>query len=327
MLLKSEDTFQIAPTKASQAFRKDVIAGLSQRPRSIPARWFYDFRGSELFEEITTLPEYYPTRAERAILARAANEIALLTGHCRAVIEFGSGSSAKTPILLSAVKPSVYIPIDISGDFLRNSAQSLRTTFPSLPIHELEGDFTKPLSLPPSAEGISRLGFFPGSTIGNLQVPAAVDLLRAMTETLGAGSMLLIGIDRTKDQDVLVAAYDDAQGVTADFNLNLLHRINRELQGSIPVDAFKHVVRWNEKESRIEMHLEAKRDIEFVVDCEPFAMLKGETIHTENSLKYGIREARILLRAGGWTPVADWTDQREYFSLILARINQSTLPP
>ena len=300
------------------AFRCDVVTGLSARPRSIPARWFYDRRGSELFEEITNLPEYYPTRAERTILTSAVEEIRLLAGQHRAVVEFGSGSSSKTPILLSTLSPTAYVPIDISGDFLRASADALRSEFPRLPIHELEGDFTKPFGLPRTIEGLPRLGFFPGSTIGNFLVPEAVDLLRAFATTLGEGAMLLIGLDRIKDRHVLIAAYDDAQGVTAEFNLNLLHRINHELNGSIPINAFRHVVRWNEPESRIEMHLEAQRSVSFEVDGQPFAMTRGETIHTENSLKYGPRDARLLLKAGGWTPVAEWSDRPEYFSLLLA---------
>ena len=160
---------------------------------------------------------------------------------------------------------------------------------------------------------------FPGSTIGNLVVPAAVDLLRVIAATLGTGSMLLIGIDRTKDRNILLPAYDDAQGVTAAFNLNLLHRTNRELGGSVPVDAFRHVVKWNDAEARIEMHLEAARDVHFEIDGWPFSMASGETIHTENSLKYGPRDACVLLRAGGWIPIAEWTDQGEFFSLILAK--------
>jgi dimethylhistidine N-methyltransferase len=306
-------------------FQGDVLCGLARRARSIPARWLYDLRGSQLFEKITTLPEYYLTRAECEILTGAVREIGTQTGAGHVVVEFGSGSSAKTPILLGAVEPSAYVPIDISGDFLRASAKSLRTEFPRLPIHEVEGDFTRPLSLPASIEGMPRLGFFPGSTIGNFQVPDAVDLLRAIAETLGTESMLLIGIDRIKDRSTLVAAYDDAQGVTAQFNINLLRRINRELSGSIPIDAFKHLIRWNEDESRIEMLLEAQRDVRFSVSGYAFSMANGETIHTETSVKYGVREARLLLRAGGWTPIAAWTDKRVAFSLILAEVSRAGL--
>ena len=169
--------------------------------------------------------------------------------------------------------------------------------------------------------------FFPGSTIGNLLVSDAVDLLRAMAATLGADSMLLIGIDRIKDADILVPAYDDAQGVTAAFNLNLLHRINRELSGTVPVDAFSHVARWNDGEARIEMHLKAARDVHFSVDGRLFSMASGETIHTENSFKYDPRDACVLLRAGGWTPIADWTDEKEFFSLILAKVATAASAP
>jgi L-histidine N-alpha-methyltransferase len=302
----------------SSAFRADVLAGFAARPRAIPARWFYDRRGSELFEAITQLPEYYLTRAERSILTARASEIAAQTGSGAVVVEFGSGSSAKTPLLLAAVAPSAYVPIDISGEFLRESVAALATAFPQLPIHPMEGDFTHALSLPPAIGTGPRLGFFPGSTIGNLTAAASVDLLRAMTNTLGRGSKLLIGIDRIKSADVLLPAYDDVQGVTAEFNLNLLHRINRELDGNLPVSAFRHVARWNDTEARIEMHLEATRDVAFAIDGHSFSIPKGKTIHTENSHKYGPRDARLLLRAGGWTPVAEWTDKDDLFALILA---------
>jgi L-histidine Nalpha-methyltransferase len=300
------------------AFRRDVLNGLTLRPRTIPCRWLYDRTGSELFEAITALPEYYVTRTEQSLLSRASSEIAALIGPARAIVEFGSGSSAKTPILLSAASPAAYVPIDISRDFLWKSAARLSEEFGSLPIHPVEGDFTGKLRLPPAIEWMPRLGFFPGSTIGNLLVPEAVDLLRTMAATLGSGSMLLIGIDRIKDPSILLAAYNDAQGVTAAFNLNLLHRINRELGGSVPVNDFRHIVRWNDIEARIEMHLGAARDVRFKVDDRDFSMAKGETIHTENSLKYEPQDACTLLRAGGWIPIADWTDQEDFFSLILA---------
>jgi dimethylhistidine N-methyltransferase len=305
-------------SQADPAFRADVLAGLSARPRAIPARWFYDRRGSELFEDITRLPEYYLTRTERAILATNAANIAELTGPGHAVVEFGSGSSAKTPLVLSAVTPSAYVPIDISGEFLRDSVAALARQFPTLPIHPIEGNFMQRLALPAAIGNNPRLGFFPGSTIGNMNAPAAVDLLRAMGDTLGTGSKLLIGIDRIKPASVLIPAYDDAQGVTAEFNLNLLHRINRELCGTIPVSAFSHVARWNDTEARIEMHLEAMRDVSFCVDGRPFAMSKGKTIHTENSYKYGPRDAGLLLRSAGWTPIGEWTDREGLFGLLLA---------
>lgn len=303
---------------ADPAFLSDVLAGLSARPRAIPARWFYDSAGSALFEEITRLPEYYPTRTETALLRSHGGDIAALTGKGRAVIEFGSGSSAKTPWLLNAVEAGAYVPIDISGDFLRASAAALAEGFPGLPVIPVEADFLHPLSLPDMVDGMPRLGFFPGSTIGNLEAAGAVDLLRAMADTLGEDAQLLIGMDRIKSPDILVPAYDDPQGVTARFNLNLLERINRELDGDIPVDAFRHRAIWNDAMARIEMHLEAVRDCRFTVAGVRFEMAAGETIHTENSHKYGDRDARLLLRAGGWTPIGEWSDPDDLFLIVLA---------
>jgi len=303
---------------ADPAFRADVIDGLTRRPRAIPARWFYDHRGSELFEAITELPEYYPTRTETALLRTVAGEIAGRVGSGRAMVEFGSGSSTKTPIVLQALDPSAYVPIDISGDFLRESSRALSERFPGLPVFPVEADFMKPIALPAQVRDLPKLGFFPGSTIGNMTPLASTDLLRAMRASLGQGAMLLIGMDRIKDQDVLERAYDDAAGVTAQFNLNLLERINRELDGTIPVRAFRHRAIWNDDRARIEMHLEATRDVLFAVEGRPFEMAAGETIHTENSHKYGPRDARLLLRSGGWTPIAEWTDPDDQFALYLA---------
>lgn len=309
------------------AFRADVLAGLAARPRAIPARWFYDRRGSELFEAITGLPEYYPTRTETAILRDACPEVAQLCGAGRAVVEFGSGSSTKTPILLGDIAPSAYVPIDISGAFLRESSAALQQRFPDLPIHPVEANFLRPVALPASIAALPKLGFFPGSTIGNMVPHAAVDLLRAMRAGLGTDAQLLIGIDRVKDSAVLVRAYDDAAGVTAAFNRNLLDRINRELDGDIPVEAFAHRAVWNDEASRIEMHLEAAENLRFTVGGESFEIARGETIHTENSHKYGERGARVLLRAGGWTPIGEWTDPHGWFSVILAEAQAVTAAP
>lgn len=303
---------------ADPAFRADVLNGLNARPRAIPARWFYDRRGSELFEAITDLPEYYPTRTEIALLGDACPDLAVRVEPGRAVIEFGSGSSTKTPRLLNCIEPAAYVPIDISGDFLRASAAELGKSFPDLPIHPVEANFMHPVPLPAAVADLPKLGFFPGSTIGNMTPFAATDLLRAMRTSLGEGALLLIGIDRVKAPDVLVPAYDDAAGVTAAFNLNLLERINRELGGTIPLDAFRHKAVWNDAASRIEMHLEAVRDVRFTVDGRPFAITAGESIHTENSHKYGERGTRVLLRSGGWTPIAEWNDPKGWFALILA---------
>ncbi|MGQ0659776.1 L-histidine N(alpha)-methyltransferase [Sphingosinicella sp.] len=317
----------VTTVRADPAFRADVLAGLAAPIPAVPARWFYDHRGSKLFEAITRLPEYYPTRTETALLERHSGEIAALSARNAAIIEFGSGSSAKTPILLRAVAPAAYVPIDISGDFLRESAAALQAEFPALPIHPVEADFTGSLALPEAIAGLPRLGFFPGSTIGNLVARTAVDLLRAMKETLGEGSRLLIGMDRIKSVEVLLAAYDDAAGVTAAFNLNLLHRINTELDGDIPVEAFRHRAIWNDEMSRIEMHLEAVRDVAFTVSGQRFSFGAGETIHTENSHKYGHRDSRLMLRAAGWGVIEEWTDEKQWFSIILAEAEPPRFAP
>ena len=313
--------------EADPAFRADVLLGLAATPKAVPARWLYDHRGSELFEEITAQPEYYPTRIETALLGEIGPELADDVAPGSAVIEFGSGSSAKTPLLLRAVRPGAYIPIDISGDFLREAAADLGRDFPSLPVLPVEADFTHPLTLPPSISSLRRLGFFPGSTIGNLVPETAVNLLRSFRATLGTGAQLLIGMDRVKDCAVLAHAYDDAAGVTAAFNLNLLHRINAELDGDVPVDAFRHRAPWNETYSRIEMHLEATRDLAFTIAGRAFSMRAGETIHTENSHKYGPRDARLLLRAGGWTVRREWTDAADWFAILLAEAEPPRFAP
>lgn len=312
---------------ASRPFRTDVLRGLAQRPRAIPARWFYDDAGSALFDEITRIPEYYPTRVETALLTAHMPAIAERVGPGRAVIEFGAGSLTKTPLLLEGIAPACYVPIDISGDFLREAAAGLAQRFPGLPIVPVEADFTRPVPLPEAVGTGPRLGFFPGSTIGNLVPSDAVDLLRSMRDTLGASGRLLIGMDRVKPAQALVRAYDDAAGVTAAFNRNLVTRINRELGGTIPEDGLAHRAIWNAPLARIEMHLEATRDLAFAVDGEPFTMAAGETIHTENSHKYTPESGTALLLAGGWTPGWMVTDAEQRFMLVLADATPERLEP
>lgn len=309
------------------AFRADVLSGLAARQKAIPARWFYDLAGSKLFERITELPEYYPTRAETALLEDYGPQIAQAAGLGRVVVEFGSGSSVKTPLLLREVSPAAYVPIDISGAFLRQSSAVLAAVFPELPILPVEADFMKPVRLPKAVQGRDMFGFFPGSTIGNMVPRTAIDLLRSMRATLGDGARLLVGIDRLKDIATLLAAYDDAQGITAQFNLNLLVRINRELAGDIPVERFRHVARWNADWSRIEMHLQAQADMSFTVAGHRFTMKEGETIHTENSHKYQPDQARFMLQASGWTPRAQWSDADENFLLILGEATEPRYAP
>lgn len=312
-------------------FADAVRRGLSQPQKVIPARFFYDNEGSELFEAITDLPEYYPTRTEIGILADHAADIAAAVGSGRAVIEFGSGSSAKTPLLLRAIAPVAYVPVDISAAFLHQSAAALAADFPQLDVVPVAADFTAPFRVPARVAALPRLGFFPGSTIGNLAPTAAVDLLRSFAETLGPQGWLVIGFDLApgpgKTAATLEAAYDDAQGVTAAFNRNLLHRINRELAGTVRVDDFAHRAVWNADLGRIEMHLVAVRDTDFSAAGNDYRLAASEHIHTENSYKWTLPEARLLARTAGWRPAAVWTDAEARFSLHLWAVDPGVMQP
>jgi len=310
-LLKTLDTQTLA-------FRDDVLASLAAPIPAIPARWLYDRRGSELFDEITRLPSYYPTRTETAIFHSIMDEIAERAPKGAAVVEFGAGSQTKTPILLEAISPAAYVPVDISGDYLEQSAQELQQRFPKVEVIPVVADFARPFTLPGGIDHLPKLGFFPGSTIGNFVPRSATDLLRQFRALLGPGSQLLIGMDRVKPVERLIAAYDDPEGVTAQFTLNLLTRINRELDGDIPVDAFRHEARWNDILSRIEIHLVPTRNVSFTVSGKNFSLAKGSSLHVENSHKYGPRGGRVLLLAGGWTPHAEWSDPAGDFAEILA---------
>jgi len=307
-----------ASTDPFAAFRSDVLSGLAASIPAVPARWLYDRRGSELFDEITRLPSYYPTRTETAIFHSIMPEVAARVPKGAVVVEFGAGSQTKTPILLEAISPAAYVPIDISGDYLEQSAAELQQRFPRIEVIPVIADFARGITLPGGIEHLPKLGFFPGSTIGNFVPWSATDLLRRFRALLGPGSQLLIGMDRVKPIDRLIAAYDDPEGVTAQFTLNLLTRINRELDGDIPVEAFRHEARWNDILSRIEIHLVATRDVSFAVSGRRFAFAAGSSLHVENSHKYGQRGGRVLLLGGGWTPVAEWTDAEGDFAEILS---------
>jgi dimethylhistidine N-methyltransferase len=309
------------------AFRDDVLAGLSAPIPAIPARWLYDHRGSELFDEITRLPSYYPTRTETRLLTDIMADVATRVPPGSAVVEFGAGSQTKTPLLLEAIRPAAYVPVDISGDYLEQSAAELQQRFPTLEVIPVVTDFARPFTLPSGIDQLPRLGFFPGSTIGNFVPWSATDLLRQFRALLGDGAGLLIGMDRVKPVERLIAAYDDPEGVTAQFTLNILTRINRELDGDIPVDAFQHEARWNDILSRIEIHLVATRDVAFSVSGREFSFSAGSSIHVENSHKYGPRGSRLLLLAGGWTPVAEWSDPAGDFSLVLAEAQPERFAP
>ena len=324
---ETSETDLMPETEVDPAFRADVLRGLAQPIPAIPARWLYDRRGSELFDEITKLPAYYPTRTETALLEQAMLDLPAHVQRGGAVIEFGAGSATKTPWVLEAIRPKAYVPIDISGEYLEESAAVVDADHERIAVHPVVGDFSKDVTLPSEIDGLDRLGFFPGSTIGNFVPKSAAALLGHFRDILGTGSKLLIGMDRIKPVDRLVAAYNDPEGVTARFNLNLLDRINRELGADIPVDAFAHEARWADMLGRIEMHLVAKRDVEFTIDGQRFAFAAGQSIHTENSHKYGQRGARLLLLAGGWTPIAEWLAPYEAFVIILCEARPDRFAP
>jgi dimethylhistidine N-methyltransferase len=300
------------------AFERDVIEGLTTRPKRLPSKYLYDERGSALFEDICDLPEYYPTRTELALLADAAPEIASHISPGAALIEFGSGASVKTRLVLdAATQVAVYIPMDISADALEPAAETIRALYPNIEVAPLVGDFTQPVDLPAAAKGRPRTGFFPGSTIGNFAPDEAVAFLRAARRLLGAGSQFIVGADIVKDEKVLVAAYDDAQGVTAAFNLNLLARINRELGGDIDLSTFQHRAVWNARESRMEMHLVSRIDQTITAAGRTVTMAAGETIHTENSYKFTLDGFADLADQAGWRVGAQWVSPDPSFAVFL----------
>jgi dimethylhistidine N-methyltransferase len=304
------------PAAQDSQFARDVLAGLTARPKRLLPKYFYDQAGAQLFEQITALPEYYPTRCELAILHEHAGEIAALVPEGAALIEFGSGSSKKARILLAAAKQAAaYVPVDISTEMLAKEADELRRDHPRIKVLPLETDFTKPFRLPAEIAAMPRTGFFPGSTIGNFEPHEACSFLHHAGRMLGKGATLIIGVDLVKDTKVLNAAYDDPAGVTAKFNLNLLTRINRELDGTFDLDNFSHEAFYNSERHRIEMHLASKKRQKVRVCGRVIDFRAGETIHTENSYKYTLESFGALARGSGWTPVAVWTDKKKHYSV------------
>ena len=290
-------------------FAADVIAGLTAKPKRLPPKYFYDAAGSALFERITGLPEYYPTRCELALLQNNAPAIASLFQPGCALIEFGAGSSRKARILLGAAATvEAYVPVDISGDFLQQDAAQLRRDFPHLTVQPIVADFTQKLDLPSGIAGLPRVGFFPGSTIGNFEPHEACNFMRHAAGMLGAGAVLVIGVDLVKDAKILYRAYNDAEGVTAKFNLNLLTRINRELGADFDLSSFEHHAFYNSEQSRIEMHLASTKRQKVRVSGTTIDFRAGETIHTENSYKYTIESFQALARGSGWSPLKVWSD-------------------
>jgi L-histidine Nalpha-methyltransferase len=305
-------------TRQAESFRADVIAGLSAPRKTLPSRWLYDDLGCELFEQITGLEEYYPTRTETAILRRNSAEIADFCGPNAAVIEYGAGAGIKTEILLSALRePCRYLPVDIAGDFLKFTTNRLGIRFPHLAIWPIVADFTEDFDVSRQLSGVNnRVGFFPGSTIGNLDPSATNAFLKRVRRHVGSTGKAIIGVDLKKDINTLIAAYDDREGVTARFNLNLLTRINRELRGEFLLERFLHKAVWNDHTSAIEMHLISLRDQRIAVGRHFFDFSDGETIHTESSRKYDIKEfARIAARQG-WALSEIWKDEEGLFGVL-----------
>jgi dimethylhistidine N-methyltransferase len=300
-----------------EAFRADVLAGLSQRQKTLPSRWLYDQRGSELFEEITGLDEYYLTRTETAILRRHAEEMAALCGDGVVVLEYGAGAAIKSEILLDALHaPRLYAPIDIAADFLAGTIERFRDRFPGLPTRPVIADFTVEFEIPADIPDGPRVAFFPGSTLGNLGPSDAAALLRRMREHVGGRGKAIIGVDLRKDVETLIAAYDDRLGVTAAFNLNLLSRINRELEGGFVIDAFAHEARWNERESAIEMHLVSRKAQVVSAAGRSFAFARGETIHTESCRKFDIGGFAEAASRSGWRVARVWSDPARRFAVF-----------
>ncbi|ABE38994.1 conserved hypothetical protein [Rhodopseudomonas palustris BisB5] len=299
----------------TQIFAADVLDGLSQPQKSLSPKYFYDDAGSELFVEITKLPEYYPTRTELGILRDRAGEIAALIPPNAAIVEFGAGSTTKIRILLAAHKVAAYVPVDISGDFITAQAEGLRRDFPDLAVYPVAADFTEPFELPGALRELPKVGFFPGSTLGNFEPQEAAHFLASARGILGQGAQLIIGVDLEKDERLLVPAYDDSAGVTAKFNLNVLERINRELGGDLEVPSFRHRAIYNRDQHRIEMHLVSLREQNVRILGEDIAFRAGETIHTENSYKYSLPRFRALAQESGWTLKRSWTDADGLFSV------------
>ncbi len=300
----------------TEDFREAVLQGLAERQKRIPAKFFYDDRGSRLFDRICEQPEYYPTRAELEILENERERLRALLPAEASVIEFGAGAAQKIRLLVEAlVTPRCYVPIDISRQFLLHSAEGFARDHPELPTAAVCADFTLAVDLDPVVPEGPRVGFFPGSTIGNLTPDEAVGFLKSAARTLGEGGFLVVGVDLRKDPARLEAAYDDAAGVTAAFNLNLLRRINRELGGGFELDGFAHKALYDRDEGRIEMHLESLREQRVRIAGETFAFARGETIHTENSYKYELDGFQALAKRGGFRPALALTDAESLFSV------------
>ena len=299
----------------TSAFARDVIGDLSQHPKRLSPKYFYDAAGSELFEQITLLPEYYPTRTELAILRDRSRAISEIIPAGAALVEFGAGATTKVRLLLNECSLGAYVPVDISGEFLKAQALALRADFPGLQVHPVTADFTMPFELPAAIGAMPKVGFFPGSTLGNFEPHEACAFLRSARGILGKAARMVIGVDLEKDERLLHDAYNDAAGVTARFNLNVLVRINRELGGNFDLSAFVHRAIYNRERHRVEMHLISKKQQAVRMLGTSFSFRHGESIHTENSYKYSLERFGALARGAGWTVRKSWTDNARMFSV------------
>ena len=298
----------------ADSFREDVIGGLSRQQKSLPPKYFYDDAGSRLFEAICRLKEYYPTRSELALMRRHIADVARFAGRDAVIIEYGSGESLKSRMLIDAVRPRAYVPVDISADALRRASAALRRRFPWLDIRAVHGDFSRPLNIP-MPRGGRRIVYFPGSTIGNLTTAEAHAFLRMTRGQVGARGAMLVGVDLRKDANLLHAAYNDAKGVTAAFNMNLLARINRELDADFDLRAFRHYAFYNVALGRVEMHLVSLAAQTVRVGAHRFAFEPGESIHTENSYKYSVAGFHALAKSAGFRGERTWLDPKGLFAL------------
>lgn len=300
-------------------FARDAISGLNRQPKVISPKYFYDETGSHLFEEITRLPEYYPTRTELRILREHSADIADSIPENAALVEFGAGATTKIRLLLQAHRCAAYVPVDISGDFLNEQAEVLRADYPQLEIYPVAADFTRLFQLPGQIQNRPKVGFFPGSTIGNFDPIDAESFLRSARAILGDGATMIVGVDLEKDESTLRAAYNDASGVTAKFNLNLLKRMNRELGANFDPAAFDHRAIYNRRLHRIEMHLISRTAHAVRMLGRTFSFRTDESIHTESSYKYSVPRFQELARRAGWSPDKVWTDAQNMFSVHALR--------
>jgi dimethylhistidine N-methyltransferase len=299
----------------TSAFASDVLDGLSRHPKRLAPKYFYDAAGSELFEQITLLPEYYPTRTELGILRDRSADISAIVPKGSALVEFGAGATTKVRLLLKKCAFAAYVPVDISGDFLKAQADALRKDFPGLAVYPVAADITTPFTLPDAVAAMPKVGFFPGSTLGNFEPHEACAFLRSARDILGRNARMIIGVDLEKDERVLYQAYNDKAGITARFNLNVLHRINRELGGNFDVSAFTHRAIYNRDRHRIEMYLISRKAQTVRVLGRTFSFRTGESIHTENSYKYSLERFAALARGSGWIPSECWSDAEGMFAV------------